>query len=58
MDSGLGNERGYTSDSELSKAGSVPLSPSLSPEAPLSNTPTGWILVMFLKFYLFIDIFY
>ncbi|CAH1405648.1 unnamed protein product [Nezara viridula] len=45
VDSGLGNERGYTSDSELSKAGSVPLSPSLSPEAPLSNTPTGWILV-------------
>ncbi|BES91822.1 Sec7 domain [Nesidiocoris tenuis] len=43
-DSGLGNERGYTSDSELSKAGSLPISPSNSAETPLS-TPTGWILV-------------
>ncbi|XP_014241483.1 Golgi-specific brefeldin A-resistance guanine nucleotide exchange factor 1 [Cimex lectularius] len=44
VDSGLGNERGYTSDSELSKAGSLPLSPTISPDAPL-NTSTGWILV-------------
>uniref|UniRef100_A0A146LBA7 Golgi-specific brefeldin A-resistance guanine nucleotide exchange factor 1 n=1 Tax=Lygus hesperus TaxID=30085 RepID=A0A146LBA7_LYGHE len=43
-DSGLGNERGYTSDSELSKAGSLPISPSNSTDTPLS-TPTGWILV-------------
>lgn len=46
MDSGLGNERGYTSDSELSKAGSLPISPTSSGEVPLS-TPTGWILVRF-----------
>ncbi|KAJ9591988.1 hypothetical protein L9F63_001500, partial [Diploptera punctata] len=46
-DSGLGNERGYTSDSELSKATirqhnsltSRPTSPELSP-----NTGGGWIL--------------
>ncbi|CAB0006397.1 unnamed protein product [Nesidiocoris tenuis] len=44
-DSGLGNERGYTSDSELSKAGSLPISPSNSAETPLS-TPTGWILLL------------
>uniref|UniRef100_A0A224X4T3 Putative guanine nucleotide exchange factor n=2 Tax=Triatominae TaxID=70999 RepID=A0A224X4T3_9HEMI len=44
VDSGLGNERGYTSDSELSKAGSLPISPTNSGDVPLT-TPTGWILV-------------
>lgn len=47
-DSGLGNERGYTSDSELSRVTtrqhsslvSRPTSPELSP-----NNVGGWILV-------------
>lgn len=42
-DSGLGNDRGYTSDSELSRttvSSPRPLSPELSP-----NTGGGWILV-------------
>ncbi|GLH14697.1 Golgi-specific brefeldin A-resistance guanine nucleotide exchange factor 1 [Gryllus bimaculatus] len=41
-DSGLGNDRGYTSDSELSRAtiSPRPTSPELSP-----NTGGGWILV-------------
>ncbi|KAL1123464.1 hypothetical protein AAG570_002544 [Ranatra chinensis] len=43
VDSGLGNERGYTSDSELSKVGSQPLSPASSPDFPPATT--GWILV-------------
>ncbi|KAK9505516.1 hypothetical protein O3M35_009555 [Rhynocoris fuscipes] len=44
VDSGLGNERGYTSDSELSRAGSLPISPATSCDVNL-NPPTGWILV-------------
>lgn len=53
-DSGIGTERGYTSDSELSRSTSSfptqnltqPLSPTISPELSPSNTNNGgWILV-------------
>lgn len=55
-DSGIGTERGYTSDSELSRSHSSItssgqtqthlLSPTNSPELSPSNAPNGgWILV-------------
>lgn len=46
-DSGIGNERGYTSDSELSRSQHIPSSSNTIPSSPeLSpNTGGGWIMV-------------
>lgn len=44
-DSGLGNERGCTSDSEVSLSQNIPSSPNTTSPELSPNTGGGWIMV-------------